>query len=83
MAFKMYIYSAISNQMDNIKVEVGQSIQRARIAKGLTQKELGEKIGVGTPTISRYETGNQNLTVETIQKIADALGIKVNVIFYI
>ena len=64
--------------MSDIKQQVGQQIREARKAKGLTQKELGEKLGVGEPTVTNYEAGRQNLTIETLQKIADALEIKVN-----
>lgn len=60
--------------MTDIKQRVGQQIREARKAKGLTQKELGEKLGVGEPTVNGYESGKQNLTIETLQKIANALG---------
>lgn len=62
--------------MADIKQQVGQLIREARKARGLTQKELGEKLGVGEPTVNGYEGGKQNLTIETLQKIADALSIK-------
>lgn len=62
--------------MDDVKVRVGRQIRDARKEKGLTQKELGEKLGVADSVITNYESGKQNLTIETLQKIADALGIE-------
>lgn len=60
--------------MSNIKTVVGQQIRNVRKAKGLTQKELGAKLGVADSVITNYESGKQNLTLDTIQKIADVLG---------
>ncbi|WP_020599874.1 helix-turn-helix domain-containing protein [Spirosoma panaciterrae] len=62
--------------MADIKQKIGQQIREARKAKGLTQKELGEKLGVSESTVNQYESGKQNLTVDTITKIAEALGVK-------
>lgn len=53
-------------------------IREARKAKGLTLKEVGLKVGVSESVMSRYEKGGQNLTIETLQKIADALDMQFN-----
>ena len=57
----------------------GQQIQEARKAKGLTQKELGEKLGVSESAVNRYEGGTQNLTLLTLQKIANTLSAEINI----
>lgn len=54
-------------------------IREARKAKGLTQKELGERLGIGEPTVSKYESGKQNPTIETLEEIANALGVELNI----
>lgn len=41
---------------------------------GGTQKELAEKLGVSTAYVTKLLKGNENLTVETICKLQDALG---------
>lgn len=56
----------------------GQQIQNARKEKGLTQKELGEKLGISESAVNRYEGGKQNFTLLTLQKIVDTLGIEIN-----
>lgn len=65
--------------MADIKQQVGQQIREARKAKQLTQKELGEKLGVGESAVNKYETGKVNSSVETLQKIAEVLGAKLTI----
>lgn len=48
-------------------------LRAARKAKGLTMKELGEKIGVSESAISQYETGKREADFETILKIGEIL----------
>ena len=67
--------------MEGIKVQVGQLIRDTRKAKGLTQREVGEKIGVSESAFNRYENGVSNLSLETVQKVADALGVKAKLTF--
>lgn len=43
---------------------------------GMTQKKLAEKMGVTPQHISKIVKGNQNLTLETIVKLQEALNIK-------
>ena len=52
-----------------------------RKTKGFTQQELGEAAGVGFVTLSRAERGEQSPTVETVEKIAHALGIGPGLLF--
>ncbi|MBD2753771.1 helix-turn-helix domain-containing protein [Spirosoma validum] len=67
--------------MADIKQRVGQQIREARKAKGLTQKELGEKLGVSHATVNGYEKGDQNLTIETLERVATALGLEIKPFF--
>ena len=56
----------------------GDMIRKYRTEKGLTQKKLGELCGIADSNIRKYESGNQNPKIETLQKIDDALDIPVN-----
>ena len=56
----------------------GDMIRKYRTEKGLTQKKLGELCRIADSNIRKYESGNQNPKIETLQKIADALDIPVN-----
>jgi plasmid maintenance system antidote protein VapI len=57
---------------------VGDMIQQARKHRNLTQEELGKLIGVKKAQTSRLENNTGNITLETILKVFDALGAKVN-----
>lgn len=53
----------------------GDVIREARKNQGLSQGELGEKSGVSRPTIARVEANN-DVTTATIAKVAQALGLR-------
>jgi transcriptional regulator with XRE-family HTH domain len=54
---------------------VSENIKRIRKERGLTQKKLGELCGIAEPNIRKYENGKQNPKLETVEKIASALGV--------
>lgn len=58
-------------------MDIGQDIKAARKRVGITQKQLAEKIGVAAITIQQYENGAREPKMETIAKIANALGVSV------
>lgn len=58
----------------------GERIREARIQRGMTQKQLGERAGIAEPTIRKYELGKLNPKYETMQKIASALNVTVGYI---
>lgn len=67
--------------MTDLKKQAGQLIREARRAKGFTQKEIGEKMGITEASFNRYENGTANLSLETVQKVAESLGVQVKLIF--
>lgn len=62
-------------------VVLAKAIKRFRIAKGMTQVELGLKSGFDPKTISRYETGEYVPTVEAVYKFSEILGVPVKEFF--
>jgi len=62
--------------MNNIKLLLGKRIKELRRRKGFTQEQLAEKIGIGTPNISYFETGKFTPAIETMQKIAQVLEVE-------
>ncbi|WP_288745491.1 helix-turn-helix domain-containing protein [uncultured Enterococcus sp.] len=52
-----------------------EKIRQLRVKQGFTQKELGERSGIGESTIRKYELGQRNPKLETLNKIASALGV--------
>ena len=58
-------------------MEVGSLIREARIAKGMTQEELGKIVGVQKSAIAKYESGRVvNIKRSTLQKLSTALNLK-------
>lgn len=57
---------------------IGERIKKIRQEKGLSQKELGEKLGVSQQMIGQWETGKANPKIETKRKIADALNCQIS-----
>lgn len=64
-----------------IKEKIGKRIAELRKDKGLTQEQLAEKVGLDRTYIGYLEKGNRSPSVETANKIARALGVKINEVF--
>ncbi len=58
--------------MDIIKV-FGENVRKYRIAMGLSQEDFAEKCGLHRTYISAIERFQRNISIENVQKIADAL----------
>lgn len=64
---------------DDLKTElqayhIGEAIKQARLAKNLTQEQLGEKIGVQKSQISRLERG-KSITLSSLMRLFSAMEI--------
>ncbi len=57
-------------------VTTGQRIKAARKKAGMTQKELGEKLGLSFQSIAQWENDLRNPKYDTLQRIAAALGVE-------
>lgn len=67
---------------DPYAVALGRQIAAERVAKGMSQEELGAAIGgAHKNTIWRYEHAQRELNFGLIRRIAGALGIKPSVLF--
>ena len=58
--------------------EIGTLFLQRRKELGLTQEQLGEKVGVTKSEISKIENG-RGLTFSTINKLSEALGVSARV----
>jgi transcriptional regulator with XRE-family HTH domain len=57
------------------KLPVIQQVIRLRKRQGLSQSQVGKRMGVSQPAIAKLESGRiKNLQLATLQRIADALG---------
>lgn len=63
--------------MSEIKKLLGLRIREFRKAANMTQEQLAELVGIGTPNISYIETGKFSPSVETLEKLSEIFGVKV------
>jgi transcriptional regulator with XRE-family HTH domain len=61
--------------------QIGVKMKRMREARGMSQMELAEEVGVSFQQIQKYEKGINRISAERIQQIARALGTSVNTFF--
>ena len=65
--------------MDKLEVQkvLGSKIRALRLDKGISQMELGARIGKDDTSISRLENGKVNPTYTYLLQIAEGLGISI------
>lgn len=57
-------------------MNIGEKIKKARLAKGMTQSELGELLGIQKSAVAKYENGRvQNIKRSTLKRISAILDI--------
>jgi len=69
------------NAMNDGAVTFGKRLKMLRMSQSLTQQNLSDESGIATAVISRIESGNPkygNLTIQTLQRFSDVLGISVS-----
>jgi HTH-type transcriptional regulator/antitoxin HigA len=60
--------------------QIAPFVAKIRIARGVSQTELAQRLGVSKQVISRYEeTEYQTVSIGRMQEILDAMGVTVNV----
>lgn len=64
--------------MANRIEEIGKLFLKRRKELGMTQQQLGEKVGVGKSEISKIENG-RGITFSTINKLSEALGVSAEI----
>lgn len=62
-------------------MSTGAHIRQARKAAGLTQQELADKLNVSASMIGQYENNLRNPKLETLVRIAQAIGVPLSEIW--
>ena len=81
----MFVYDPLGQSVENSSREpsdgrIGKRIREIRKEKGLTQGELGEKVGLIANRIQQYENGVRNPRYELCKKMAEVLDVDVKAI---
>ena len=53
---------------------IGETVEQMRLEKGWTQEDLAREVGSSQSAIHRIEKGGQNISLEMIKKLSEALG---------
>jgi transcriptional regulator with XRE-family HTH domain len=61
-----------------ILIQFGKKVREERLKKGISQERLGELAKVHRTYIGMIERAEKNITLTNMEKIARALGKKVN-----
>lgn len=65
-----------------VRNKLGMRIRELRKSAGLTQEKLGEKAEVNYKFIGELERGQVNVSLDSLVRIAEALGVKLGDLFY-
>lgn len=66
-------------EMGGMLADAGEvSLRGLRLAAGLSQRELGERIGMSQPNVARLERHPGDVGLHTLRKLAEALGVDLN-----
>jgi transcriptional regulator with XRE-family HTH domain len=66
---------------DDVRLTVGRNVKRLRIAAGITQAALAERMGVDRAYVSGLEQGQRNSTILSLWHVAEALNVKIQMFF--
>ena len=64
---------------DNFLSPIGAQIRELRVGLGLTLEEVAGRAGTSAPSLHRYEAGWDRFRLDTLQRIAGALGADLEV----
>lgn len=64
--------------MSDSSKKLAENMRKIRIRKKMSQGDICRALGVDRAYISNIESGKQNPTLSTIEKIAKALGVKID-----
>lgn len=83
-ALKEFVKDFTAEQKRQLAEEVQHyyiltAFKHAREQKGMSQDELAQKAQINRSTLSKIESGLRNATIGTLEKLATALDMKLNI----
>lgn len=66
---------------NKLLAEIGNRLAKQRNLLGVSQEELADKADLDRTYISGIERGKRNISVFTLKKISDALGVEISTFF--
>lgn len=76
-------YNLDSNEDNEILIHtICNNLKKYRIQCGLTQETLAEKTGISTAFYANIERGAKGMSILTLKRLSEALGISVDYLLY-
>lgn len=75
-------YALLGESVQDRRAEIGERIRQLREKRGYSQGELGNMVGLALSGIRSIEVGRYATTLDILNKIADALGVKLDFVEY-
>jgi transcriptional regulator with XRE-family HTH domain len=73
----------VKRRTNELQVAVARRLSALRQARGLTQEGVADRLGIASQNIQRIESGRQNLTLQTIERVAGAIGVDVDDVLHV
>ena len=67
--------------MDKIEIRFGYRVKEIRLKQNISQEELAFRCGLSKNYISDVERGKRNISLRSIEKIADGFAINIKELF--
>jgi transcriptional regulator with XRE-family HTH domain len=64
-----------------VDVAVGRNVLSWRIARGISQTQLGNRLGISFQQVQKYETGGSRIAAGRLVKTAAILGVPISALF--
>ena len=64
---------------ERLRLRLAQQIRTTRIKKNLTQSKLAKRANMTQSVVARIEAGQQGVSVDTLGRVASALGKEVQI----
>lgn len=68
--------SKVPNECRAIRSEIAPLVRLNREFQGLTQHQLATRMGSTQSVIARWESGEHDITMANLSKLAEALGVE-------
>ena len=69
----------LEQEQVKLKSELMKEMVRIRKSKNMTQQMIAERTGIARPNIARMENGTYNPTVDMLVRIADGMGMRIEI----
>lgn len=66
---------------NEIDAHVGQRLRQRRWMLGLTQQQLGDRIGIKFQQVQKYETGQNRISASRLWELANATDVEISYFF--